>query len=90
MAGPSRSMLRDLSLDQGEPQMHAWAVVENGAPLVRIEAPTPGPTGRGRRYPRMAHGSIRLHNMVDTAANAVRDLAADLRRLCGTGAVRAA
>lgn len=25
--------------------MHAWAVVENGAPLVRIEQPTPEPTG---------------------------------------------
>ena len=25
--------------------MHAWAVVENGAPLVRIEKPTPEPTG---------------------------------------------
>ncbi len=72
-------------------------------PPVRTEKPTPEPAGRGRcgpwdgrapvtirRYPGMAHGFIRLHNMVDTAANAVRDFAADLRRLCGTGAVKAA
>jgi len=36
-----------------------------------------------RRYAGMTHGFIRLHDMVDTAADAVRDLAADIRRLCG-------
>jgi len=36
-----------------------------------------------RRYPGMTHGFIRLHDLVDTAGQAVRDLAKDLRRLCG-------
>ena len=30
------------------------------------------------------HGFIRLHNLVDTAGQAVRDVVADLRALCST------
>ena len=36
-----------------------------------------------RDYPGVTHGFIRLHNLVDTAAQAVADVAADLRALCG-------
>ena len=38
-----------------------------------------------RRYPGMTHGFIRLHNLVDTAGQAVRDVASDLRALCAAG-----
>lgn len=37
-----------------------------------------------RRYPGVTHGFIRLHGAVDTAAQAVADVAADLRRFCAT------
>lgn len=42
-----------------------------------------------RRYPGMTHGFIRLHDMVDTAGAAVRDLTADIRRLCAAPAATA-
>ena len=37
-----------------------------------------------RVYPGVTHGFIRLHGAVDTAARAVADVAADLRRFCAT------
>jgi acetyl esterase len=35
-----------------------------------------------RRYPDLTHGSLRLHNLVDSADRMVGDLAADIRRFC--------
>jgi acetyl esterase len=35
-----------------------------------------------RHYPDLTHGSIRLHNLVDSADRAVSELAADLRHFC--------
>jgi len=35
-----------------------------------------------RRYPDLTHGSLRLHNLVDSADRAVGDLAGDIRRFC--------
>jgi len=35
-----------------------------------------------RRYPDLTHGSLRLHNLVDSAERAVADLASDIRRFC--------
>ena len=55
---------------------------EGAAYAARLEEA--GVTVTLRRYPGMTHGFIRLHNLVDTAGQAVRDVAADLRALCGT------
>jgi len=35
-----------------------------------------------RRYPDLTHGSLRLHNLVDSADRVVGDLADDIRRFC--------
>lgn len=43
-----------------------------------------------RRYAGMTHGFIRYHDLVDTAGQAVREMAADIARLCQAGARSAA
>ncbi len=66
----------DVLRDEGE--AYAARLEAAGVPVTR------------RRYAGMTHGFIRLHDLVDTAGHAVRDLAADISRLCGAPITAAA
>ena len=54
--------------DEGE--AYAARLIEAGVPTI------------SRRYGGMTHGFIRYHDLVDVAGQAVRDMAADIVRLC--------
>ncbi len=58
----------DVLRDEGE--AYAARLVEAGIPTIT------------RRYAGMTHGFIRYHDLVDVAGQAVRELAADIVRLC--------
>lgn len=60
----------DVLRDEGE--AYAARLAEAGVPTV------------SRRYAGMTHGFIRYHDLVDVAGQAVRELAADIVRLCRT------
>lgn len=68
---PATVVLAECDVLHDEGQAYAEKLEAAGVPV------------RVRRYAGVTHGFIRLHKAVDTAAQAVSDVAADLRGYCG-------